>query len=208
MVAGEPCQITDPPGPTPWRSIAASDWSAARIAADVATETHRPFHLGDQWPIRVSLYTQGTNDWQLLVVLHHIAADGWSMPILERELAAAYNARREGKAPGWNDLPVQYRDVAAWLERQLAAGTFGADADYWRQRLAGELPILDLPTDHPRPAVRRFQGDTRRYLFPDGLAGKIAGASASLAVTPFAFLLADVIVFLVITLSSYSKIKY
>ena len=192
MVAGEPRQIVDLPGPSPWRSVAASDWSAAQIAADVATEAHRPFNLGDDWPFRVSLYTVGANDWQLLIVLHHIAADGWSMPILERELATAYNARRDGKAPGWEALPVQYRDVAAWLERQLAAGRFRADADYWRQRLAGELPILDLPTDHPRPAVRRFQGATRRYPFPDGLAGKIASAAAVLAVTPFAFLLAGV----------------
>lgn len=190
MVGGEPRQIADAAGPSPLRYQDTRDWSVVQHTAAIAAETHRPFDLAAEWPLRAIVYAMGDAEWQLLLVLHHIAADGWSMPILERDLALAYRARCAGQAPGWTALPVQYRDVAAWLDQQLANGRFQADADYWRQQLSGPLPVLELPTDFPRPAVRRFQGETRRYPFPDRLPEQLATAAATLAVTPFTLLLA------------------
>jgi hypothetical protein len=88
------------------------------------------------------------------------------MPIFVRELTQAYNARHAGHAPDWQPLPLQYRDVAAWLDRQMALGVHAADAAYWRAELAGELPLLDLPTDQPRPAVRGYHGATHSHPLP------------------------------------------
>ncbi len=192
VVGGEPRQIADAAGPGPLRYQDARDWSAAQRTAAIAAETHRPFDLTAEWPLRAIVYAVDAAEWQLLLVLHHIAADGWSMPILERDLALAYRTRCAGQAPGWATLPVQYRDVAAWLDQQLASGRFKEDADYWHQQLSSPFPVLDLPTDFPRPAVRQFRGETRRYPFPDGLPERLATAAATLAVTPFTLLLAAV----------------
>ncbi len=155
---GEPSQVTDAAGPAPWISLP-QGLSSSDLRAQLEEIGNQTFDLSLDWPIRIALAADGNaGSWQLLVVLHHIAADGWSMPILEAELSQAYAARLRGAAPAWTPLPAQYRDVSAWLEQQLRADAFAADRAYWLQQLEGPLPLLDLPSDRPRPAVRRFQG--------------------------------------------------
>lgn len=179
-----PCQITDPPAAPPIH-VHEPD-----MAFDAAALAAQPFDLAREWPLRVHLWRRGAHTWELLVVLHHLAGDGWSMPILVRELAEAYNARCDSRARDWTPLPAQYRDVAAWLTQQLASGAHNDDADYWRAELAGELPLLDLPTDRPRPPVRRYHGATHALALPAATLRALEALAARHRTTPFATLLA------------------
>ena len=186
----DPVQVTDPPGPAPWSHLFSE---GETLQAQLEEIANRPFNLHTDWPIRVALaqeHIKGQQHWQLLVVLHHIAADGWSMPILEAELARAYTARSHGAAPEWEPLPAQYRDVAAWLDRRLSEGAFSADRDYWMQQLEEPLPLLDLPSDRPRPAVRRFQGTTHEHQLDDAVVQAVRQCAQAQGVTLFTVLLA------------------
>lgn len=174
-----PCQITDPPAAPPIQLHAVDE----SVTADSLAA--QPFDLAHEWPLRVHLWRRGAHTWDLLLVLHHLAGDGWSMPILVRELAEAYNAHCSGRAPDWQPLPAQYRDVAAWLEQQLGAGAQHDDAHYWRTELAGELPLLDLPTDRPRPPVRRYHGATHALALPDNSLTALETLAAQHRSTPF-----------------------
>ncbi|MGW2254945.1 amino acid adenylation domain-containing protein, partial [Kitasatospora sp. NPDC001660] len=121
------------------------------------------FDLSAQPPLHAELFQLGTEEHVLLLVVHHIAGDGWSMGPLSRDLTTAYAARAEGAKPEWSPLPVQYADYALW-QRELLGD--GADPDsllndqlaYWREQLA-ELPEqVELPFDRPRPAVMSYRG--------------------------------------------------
>ncbi|HEY0165396.1 MAG TPA: amino acid adenylation domain-containing protein, partial [Jatrophihabitans sp.] len=121
------------------------------------------FELGGDLPLRARLFTLAPDQHVLLLVMHHIASDGWSMTPLLRDLTEAYTARRQGKAPDWAALPVQYADYALWQHDLLAAtedpdSILTSQLDYWRTALA-ELPAqATLPADHPRPAEPSYHG--------------------------------------------------
>ncbi len=181
---GEPRLALDAPGVPPVSIETDADPAAPNALAAI------PFDLAREWPLRVHLWQRDEKTWDLLLVLHHIAADGWSMPILARELGEAYNARHADRAPAWTPLPLQYRDLAAWQAEHLAAGAQAEDAAYWRSELSGELPLLDLPTDRPRPAVRRFQGATREQPLPAASLAALHDIAARHGTTPFTVFLA------------------
>ncbi|MFL5382773.1 MAG: non-ribosomal peptide synthetase, partial [Longimicrobiaceae bacterium] len=102
----------------------------------------------------------GEEDHVLLLSMHHIVSDGWSLGVLFRELSALYAAYREGRESPLSELPVQYADYAAWQREQLAGGVLDRQLAYWRERLADAPALLELPTDHPRPAVQTYRGAT------------------------------------------------
>ncbi|MEU4745226.1 amino acid adenylation domain-containing protein, partial [Actinosynnema sp. NPDC023658] len=128
--------------------------SAARYQFDLVTEP----------PIRTTLFELAADEHVLLLVVHHIAADGWSMYPLSHDLTTAYAARREDRAPNWSPLPVQYADYTVW-QRNLLGDRADEDSlvaeqtAYWAEALAGLPDQLDLPTDRPRPAVNSYRGD-------------------------------------------------
>ncbi|MDI5972639.1 amino acid adenylation domain-containing protein [Streptomyces sp. SL13] len=117
---------------------------------------HR-FDLTEDLPLRAAVIEDGTGDERVLVlVVHHIAMDGWSMDPLTRDLSAAYAARLAGRAPAWRPLPVQYADYAVW--QQGRAEQDAAHLAYWREALAGAPQELALPADRPRPARASHTG--------------------------------------------------
>ncbi|MFF3195077.1 non-ribosomal peptide synthase/polyketide synthase [Streptomyces misionensis] len=135
-----------------------------RLAERLAATARRGFDLAAQPPVRAELYALAPDRHVLLVVVHHIAADGWSMGPLSADLAAAYTARCRGEEPHWSPLPVQYADYTCW-QRELLGDTadpdslFSRQLAYWKDELAGIPQQVPLPADRPRPPVATQRGD-------------------------------------------------
>ncbi|HXK09636.1 MAG TPA: amino acid adenylation domain-containing protein, partial [Vicinamibacteria bacterium] len=160
---------------------------ARRVAAE---ETRRPFDLARGPLLRATLVRLDDEDHVLLVTIHHIVTDGWSMGVLTRELVAHYGARRRGEAASLPPLPVQYADFARWQRDRLRGEELDRQLGYWRERLGGELPRLDLPTDRPRGAVQTFRGGAHAIAFPHALCRGLAAVCREEGATLFMVLLA------------------
>jgi len=149
-------------------------------------QSQQPFDLS-QLPLwRAQLLRFNQDKHQLLLTIHHIIADGWSMGVFIRELATFYEAFSQGKSPSLSELPIQYVDFAHW-QQEL---DFQPERNYWQQQLAGPLTVLDLPTDHPRTPVRSFRGARRSRLLPPELMTAVESLSQQEGTTPFMTLLA------------------
>ncbi|WP_194813675.1 non-ribosomal peptide synthetase [Nocardia sp. XZ_19_385] len=132
----------------------------------------RGFDLTTEFPLRITLLRSDSERYLLGIALHHIAADGWSLGPLTRDLAAAYVARHDGEAPAWQPLPVQYADFGLWQRAVLGAETdeeslAGRQLAYWRSTLAGIPEELPLPYDRPRPATPSHEAGTVKFTVPD-----------------------------------------
>ncbi|GHA72427.1 non-ribosomal peptide synthetase [Streptomyces termitum] len=132
-------------------AVSPLDEAAVRAAA------RRGFDLAAELPLRAELFRGSDEEHVLLLVVHHIAADGWSVGPLGADLAAAYAARRAGGAPVWTPLPVQYADYTLW-QRELLEAVSEEQLAYWRRALDGLPDELELPADRPRPAVPTYRG--------------------------------------------------
>jgi amino acid adenylation domain-containing protein len=117
-----------------------------------------PFDLVNGPLIRASLIRFNPSDQILVITLHHICSDGWSLVLLFEELARIYDARSRGQESPLADLPIQYADYAAWQRDWLQGKNLDSQLSYWKEKLGGELPILDLPTDRSRPALQTYPG--------------------------------------------------
>jgi amino acid adenylation domain-containing protein len=129
-------------------------------------EALRPFDLAVGPLFRAALLRLDAEEHVLLLTMHHVVSDGWSLGVLLRELSALYAAYREGGESPLPELAVQYADYAVWQREQLAGEVLDRQLSYWRHQLADAPALLDLPIDHPRPALQSFRGASERIELP------------------------------------------
>jgi amino acid adenylation domain-containing protein len=187
----EPVQVVLPPPTVPLPVFDLSGLPAERREEETrrhaAALARLPFPLvpPDAGPfLRVALVKQGEEEHELLLLLHHIASDGGSLAVLVRELGALYGGA------ALPEPPVQYVDYAAWQRRRLDAGGLEAGLAHWREKLAGELPVVELPADRPRPAVLSYRGAHHERLVPARLVERLEALARDARATRFMALLA------------------
>jgi amino acid adenylation domain-containing protein len=161
----------------------------AEAARRAGEEARRPFDLAAGPLFRAGLLRLGPDDHVLLLSLHHIVSDGWSLGILFRELGALYGAYREGREPALPALAVQYADYAAWQREHLAGEALERPLAWWTERLAGAPPLLALPADHPRPARPTHRGAEELVRLPGDLPSRLNAIARKEGATLFMVLL-------------------
>ncbi|MFC0098348.1 amino acid adenylation domain-containing protein, partial [Micromonospora marina] len=167
-----------------------------RVAERIATaEATAAFDLGAGPLLRVRLVRLAEDRYDLLITMHHIVGDGWSVAIVVRELSECYTAVVEDREPRLAPLPVQYPDWAVWQRRQLDSGAHAAALAYWRERLADVAP-LGLPHDAARPVTRTFSGGQREFHLDEAMAHGIRAFGQQAGASPFVVLLAALAVLL------------
>ena len=161
---GVPVQVVAPPRHLPVTLVElaalAAETRDRELLRLAGRATRRRFDLARGPLLRVDLARLGQAEYVLLLTMHHIISDGWSMAVFFGELAALYGAFAAGRPSPLPELPVQYRDYAAWQRQWLAGGVLEAQLAYWRRQLAGAPPRLRLPADRLRPAVAAARGAT------------------------------------------------
>ncbi|MAD36186.1 MAG: DidE [Tistrella sp.] len=184
---GEPRQIVVPARAGILDVRAAAEPSGMQALAEA--EARRPFDLTRDIPFRAALVPVGPARHLLLVTMHHIASDGWSMGVFLDELARFYAGFAAGQVPAPAPLPVQMPDVAAWQRQRYAGGRLEALTGWWRDRLAG-LPDLVLPTDRPRPPVRSDAGGLIAVPLDPAALARLRALGRAERASPFMVLLA------------------
>jgi amino acid adenylation domain-containing protein len=153
-------------------------------------EAERPFDLAHGPLIRASLIWLDNSSQMLLVTLHHICSDGWSLVLFFQELSALYGALSQGQKSPLDELSIQYADYASWQREWLQGDVLNKQLSYWKEKLAGELPILDLPTDRARPAVQTYPGARVSLTLSEHLTSSLITLSRRQGATLFMTLLA------------------
>ncbi len=164
-----------------------SEREAMRLARE---EVRRPFVLAEGPLLRVRFFRLAPERHVLLLTMHHIVADLWSMAVAVAELVALYPAFRACAPSPLPELPIQYADYAAWQRGRLAGSGVADDLAYWTEALDGAPPVLDLPTDRPRPPVQTSRGGSTAFELPGPLMGRLRALSQRDGATPFMTLLA------------------
>jgi amino acid adenylation domain-containing protein len=193
-VDGRPAQVISAPEPvrlevSDLRGLppAGREPEARRRAREAA---RRPFDLARGPLLRAQLMRLDGEDHVLLLVLHHIAADGWSLGLLTAELGAAYTAHLRGQPVTLPDAPIQYADFAVWQRRWLSGEALDAQLEYWRRQLAGSPPVLELPADHPRTAEPGDHGGVEEFTISAESAARLTALARAHGSTLFMTLLA------------------
>ncbi|MFY0566439.1 amino acid adenylation domain-containing protein [Archangium lansingense] len=202
---GQPIQVISPTLSIPLEVLDLSDVPAsereARAQELAHQETQRPFELAHGPLLRTCLLRLAPDEHVLLVTMHHIVSDGWSMGVLVREVAALYTAFASGQQPSLPPLPIQYPDFALWQRSWLQGEVLDSQLRYWKQQLSGAPAHLELSTDKPRPPVQTFRGSSIPVSLPKALSESLKSLSTRLGVTPFMTLLAG----FQVLLSRYSR---
>ena len=188
-VDGVPVQVIDP-YPV-WElamvNLAGKETEAEKLAYQ---ESQTPFDLTQSPLLRVKLLKLQPEKHILLINMHHIISDGWSIGVFIRELSHLYGAFVAGKEPTLPILPIQYADFAVWQREWLQGKVLAAQLEYWKRQLAAAPPLLELPTDRPRPAIQTFQGKTERFQLDSKLTQQLKTLSQQSGCTLFMTLLA------------------
>jgi amino acid adenylation domain-containing protein len=184
-----PVQVIHPPADLPLARVDLSALAEEPREAEtwrLATEeAGRPFDLQRGPLFRASLLHLGPDDHVLLLTMHHIVSDGWSMGVLIRELAALYEAFATGRAPRLAPLSIQYADYAVWQRDWLRDEALDARLGYWKRQLGGAPQALELPTDRPRPPVQTFHGAAHGFALPPELSQRLEALALEHGATLF-----------------------
>ncbi len=187
---GDPVQVIEPEVELSVSVIDVQGQSDAAIREQIRAEAQQPFDLTQAPLLRAKVLQHSPNEWTLLLTLHHIGADGWSMGVLVRELAALYDAFCQGQPSPLPELPVQYADYAVWQRQQLQGEALDSLLAYWRQQIGGNPPTLQLPVDRCEDEPRTPVGATMAMELPDGAREGMDRLCRDESVTPFMVLLA------------------
>jgi hypothetical protein len=198
--AGQPYQEILEPAAAGW-NLPVADVTEPDLTAVVTEAVEHVFNLATEIPLRTRLFRLGPQAHVLVILLHHMAGDAWSLGILARDISVAYAARRAGQIPDWEPLPVQYADYAVW-QRELLDEEDDPDsvlyhqAEYWRRTLAGLPEELVLPADRPRPAVANHHGHSVPLAVPAECHRGLIEVAREHGATPFMVLHAALAVLL------------
>ncbi|MFN6566176.1 amino acid adenylation domain-containing protein [Dendronalium sp. ChiSLP03b] len=166
-----------------------TNWEA-EVTKIANEEAKKPFDLAKDSLVRVTLLRLSKEEHVLLLTIHHIVTDGWSMGVFAQELAKLYAAFCTGKPSTLPELPIQYADFAIWQRDRLQGKLLETQLNYWKQQLGGKLPVLQLPVDRPRPAVATFKGAKQYFTFSKQLTQALNEFSQQEGCTLFMTLLA------------------
>ncbi|QIR37149.1 amino acid adenylation domain-containing protein [Tolypothrix sp. PCC 7910] len=172
-----------------WQHLPSTEQEIAtqQLAQQQAIE---PFDLASEALIRATLVVLNNTEYILLVCMHHVVSDGWSMGVFISELAALYNAYSQGQQSSLAPLPIQYVDFAIWQRNWLQGNVLQSQLSYWEQQLANAPALLALPADRPRPAVQTFTGSYQQFALSVELTDKLLKLSQEQGCTLFMTLLA------------------
>ncbi|MFB1481437.1 amino acid adenylation domain-containing protein [Corallococcus sp. RDP092CA] len=190
--ASGPVQViaSEPTLPAAWMDLSALPDAERALDALLDDEARQVFDLeaGPLW--RVLVVRMSARHHLLLLTMHHVISDAWSMGVLLQELTTLYAAHAEGRDAHLKPLPVQYSDFAVWQRGWLRDAALESELDWWRQQLHGAPKALDLPTDRPRPATQTFRGAVVPFQFPRELSDAMHALCRSEGVTPSMVVLA------------------
>ncbi len=194
-VNGEPVQLIESPYEVALPVTDLSEWTDAedreresrRLAQD---EAERPFDLVKGRLFRTSLIKVANDEHVMLLTLHHIISDAWSLGVLVREVVALYPTLSDGRPAMLPELPIQYADYASWQRNWLTGDVLERQLSFWQQQLEGAPLLLDLPTDYPRPPVQSFRGASRLRVLSPELSASVRSMSRREGTTLFMTLLA------------------
>ena len=160
-----------------------------KVSELTARETQRRFDLSRAPLLRLVLVRLGDHEHILLMTMHHLVCDAWSIGVFMRELVACYNSFTNETDPSLPALPVQYVDFATWQRNELTGAPFQKQLNYWREKLAGAPELIRLPTDRPRPSIRSFHGARRSFVVTEEIREKLKTLARSERATLFMTLL-------------------
>lgn len=193
---GEPVQILNEQVPVQLEIVHEPGIAAPRLSELLRELVRRPFDLRIPPLLRATLIRVAPDEHVLLTSANHIVWDGWSKGIFFRELAELYDAFVTGREPKLPELPIQYADFAAWQREWLQGERVEGQLSYWREQLRGAPPLLELPTDHPRPAVKANRGDRLELWVAAHTLSALKALSQEQGVTLFMTLVAAWVTFL------------
>lgn len=194
VVGQEARQIIDAPSSVPMLRFDLRELPAEQREADarqlLQAEAKRPFDLSQDLMVRTALVQLDEEEWIFLVMMHHIASDDWSWRLFCEEVAAVYAGIVSNRDAGLREPPIQYADFALWQKEWLRSGVLEKQLAFWRKQLEGAPPVLELPTDHSRPASQTFRGACEWVKISPALTEKLNVLGQSGGFTQYMILLA------------------
>ena len=186
---GKPMQRTHQKAHVQFEEVDASSWSRKELQPRLVDEAHRAFDLQQEPLLRVLVYSRSAREHFLLLVVHHIVIDFWSLAILLKELGALYSGETIGPPTELPPLDLQYSDYVRWQSQMLAGAEGERLWKYWQKRLAGPLPVLELPADHSRGAIQSHRGGSYEFSLTDELSSRLRAFAKNQGATLYVVML-------------------